>query len=194
MDSSLEIIALGTKLAEVMARKTVEAISVKIKTVKQNNDQNIIINNLEEIINELISDKNELIQIAQAYEEILITQKMSDKEIDYITTSIIPLVEKFAQLNSEEDDNQVQDVINLIKPILSKETINIMQILGFNFKKALGEPLTELTAALINSKLPISQYNKEKFALLNLEKEVKFIGLCENQEYYDRFKFLCEKN
>ena len=41
----------------------------------------------------------------------------------------------------------------MIKPILSKETFNILQILGFNFKKAIGEPMTEWIASLIKSKI-----------------------------------------
>ncbi len=75
MDLSAEVIGLSAQLATVVGRKTVEAISDKMRAVKEKGDTEEIINNLEEIINELIADKNKLIQISQAYEEVMITQK-----------------------------------------------------------------------------------------------------------------------
>lgn len=72
MDMSPEMIALGTELASIAGKKSVEAIFDKIKTVKQKGNKDEIIGNLEEIINELIADKNSLIQISRAYEEKLI--------------------------------------------------------------------------------------------------------------------------
>lgn len=143
MELTPEIITLGTELATIAGRKSVQAIIDKIKTVKQKGDKDEIINNLEEIINELISDKNKLIQISQAYEEVLITQKISQDEIDYITNSIIPLLEEFLKQSTQEDAEKIQSGIDMFKPILSKEFFNMMQILGFNFKQAIGEPLIE---------------------------------------------------
>ena len=82
MELTPEMITLGTELASIAGRKSVEAIFDKIRTVKKKGDKDEIISNLEEIINDLISDKNRLIQISQAYEENLITQKITQEEID----------------------------------------------------------------------------------------------------------------
>ena len=138
MELTPEMITLGTELASIAGRKSVEAIFDKIRTVKKKGDKDEIISNLEEIINDLISDKNRLIQISQAYEENLITQKITQEEIDYITNSIIPLLEELLKQSSQDDSRKIQDGINAIKPILSKEIFNIMQILGFNFKEAIA--------------------------------------------------------
>lgn len=86
-----EIIALGAELATIAGRKSVESIFDRIKIVKQKGDKDEIIGNLEGIINELIADKNALLQISRAYEEYFVTQRITDNEIDYITTSIVPL-------------------------------------------------------------------------------------------------------
>lgn len=40
-----------------------------------------------------MEEKNHLIQISQAYKENLMTQKITQTEIDYITKSIVPLLE-----------------------------------------------------------------------------------------------------
>lgn len=42
------------------------------------------------------------------------------------------------------DDAAAQKTMDLLKPVLSVETLTVLQLLGFNFKRAIGEPLTEL--------------------------------------------------
>lgn len=49
----------------------------------------------------------------------------------------------------------VDDVVRILSPLISKETLTILQLLGFNFRKAIGEPLTILLEKLILSKLPM---------------------------------------
>lgn len=188
-----EMITLGTELATIAGRKSVEAIFDKIRTVKKKGDKDEIISNLEEIINELISDKNRLIQISQAYEENIITQKITQDEIDYITNSIIPLLEEFLKQSSQDDSAKIQDGINIIKPILSKEIFNIMQILGFNFKEAIGEPLTELLAAFIRSKIDTTEKSL-KLQMLVQQREVEYLKICQDEEAYNRLMSIYQKN
>jgi len=185
MNLSPEVVELSTKLASVAGRMTVEAISDKIRMAKQKGNKDETINNLEEIINDLISDKNQLIQISQSYEEKLITQRMTEKEIEYITDSVIPLIETLIKYSDNDGSEKIQESINLIKPILSKETFNIMQILGFNFRQAIGEPLTELMSSWISSKVNNTDLDK-KVDLLTQEKEVEYIKLCQDEESYKR--------
>lgn len=39
-------------------------------------------------------------------------------------------------------DNKGQ--VEILKSLLSKETLRILQLVGFNYRAAIGEPLTEL--------------------------------------------------
>lgn len=181
-----EMITLGKELATIAGRKSVEAIFDKIRTIKQTGNKDQIIGNLEEIINELIADKNSLIQISQAYEENLIAQKITENEIDYITESVIPLLEKFIEQNNDEDDDKIQEGLNVIKPLLSKETFNIMQILGFNFKKAVGEPLTELLASFIRSKISKPTVDGMTIQMLETQKEIEYLKVFQNEEAFKR--------
>lgn len=186
MNVTPEIIALGTELAGIIGRKSVEAIFDRINSAKKKGDKDEIIGNLEEIVNDLISDKNSLIQISQAYEEILITQKISEDEIDYITTSIIPLLEDlFGQSNSENME-KFQAVIDSIKSLISKESFNIMQMLGFNFKKAIGEPLTDLISSLIKAKITNDSDKTLDMQLLSLQRELEYLKVCQDEEAYER--------
>ncbi|MCI9622505.1 MAG: hypothetical protein HFI23_04145 [Lachnospiraceae bacterium] len=193
MELTPEMITLGTELASIAGRKSVEAIFDKIRTVKKKGDKDEIISNLEEIINDLISDKNRLIQISQAYEENLITQKITQEEIDYITNSIIPLLEEFLKQSSQDDSRKIQDGINAIKPILSKEIFNIMQILGFNFKEAIGEPLTELLAAFIRTKINTTERSLE-IQMLAQQREVEYLKICQDEKAYNRLMSIYQRN
>src|SRR5699024_545266 len=98
------------------------------------------INVLNEIIQELLAEKNELIQIAQVYDEQMVAQKISEEDIEYITDNIIPLLEKLIDnADSEEEVEKNKKNLETFKPMLSKETFNIFQLLGFNYKQAIGE-------------------------------------------------------
>lgn len=191
MDLTPEMISIGTELATIVGKRSVETIFDKIRTVKEKGNKEEIIRSLEAIINELIEDKNYLIQISQAYEEKLMTQKITQTEIDYITESIVPLLEEFLKQSNPDEAEKIQEGINLIKPILSKETLNIMQILGFNFKKAIGEPLTEWLSSVIRANIVVVDKNLS-IQELSLKREIEYLKLCQNEEAFNRLSSVNE--
>ena len=193
MELAPEMLALGTELATIAGKRSVETIFDKIRTLKQKGDKDEIIRNLEEIINDLISDKNQLIQISQAYEENLITQKITQEEIDYIVNSIIPVLEEILKQSNQGESEKIQSGLDILKPILSKDIFNIMQILGFNFKQAIGEPLTELVASLIRSKIVATEKNLE-FQMLAEHRDVECLKICQDEDAYDRFMRMYQGN
>ena len=77
--------------------------------------------------------------------------KISDKEIDYITQELIPKLQALAKATG----GNVDEIARVLSPVISKETFIILQLLGFNFRKAIGEPLTTLVEKAILSKLPL---------------------------------------
>ena len=113
---------------------------------------------LEEIISELLSDKAEIQRIAQSYEQELVSQRITEKDIKYITDNLLPILNKFIPNDKKDDFEQ-------IKSLLSVETLTIMQLLGFNYKKAIGEPFTNLLKRVIESKMPSDVETNTKFAL-----------------------------
>ncbi|WP_049380473.1 hypothetical protein [Haemophilus influenzae] len=147
-----QLIDLGVRLSEALLKNTASAISTKIKAIKSKKEDKETINELEEIIQELISDKNELLQISQAYQQELMAQKITDKEIEYITKELIP---KLQELVRATGGNNVDEMVRILSPLISKETLTILQLLGFNFRKAIGEPLTMLLEKLILSRIPM---------------------------------------
>src|SRR5260221_6340944 len=83
---------LGVRLGETVVRNTAGAIASRIQTLKAKKNDRETINELEEIIYSLIDDKSELGRIAQAYEQELVAQQISKKDIEYITERFIPVL------------------------------------------------------------------------------------------------------
>lgn len=156
------ITALATQLATVVLNNTATIVSDRVKTALANKDKDKTIAGLEQIINELVSGKSELIRIAQAYEQEFVSQKITEKELKYITDNVLPLLDKFIPQNQKETVDQ-------IKSVLSVETLTIMQLLGFNYKRAIGEPLTTLLQKTIESKMPTDSTIAQKTNLVAME-------------------------
>lgn len=186
MEVNAELIRLSAELTKMIASSSISIIFDKISAIKSKKDNEEIINSLQEIINQLIAEKNTLIQIAQAFEQELVSQKISDEEITYITTEIVPLFKKL--LENNENDEKLNEQIDILTSLLSKETFSILQLLGFNFKKAIGEPLTILVRDLILSKKPVNSELNYQLALLKEQREIEFFKIIQDKEAYQRLK------
>ncbi len=161
METNIDpILELAGKLKEVSVRNTAEAVYDKIKLVKQKNNDNETVNVLEDLINNLITDKNELIQITKCYEQEFITRDISNEDIEYITRELLPIVTTFLPFSGGDNE-----FVSTIKKVLSAETLKILKLLGFNYKEAIGQPLTSLVAKAIEnqtSKLIVSKSSYKK--------------------------------
>lgn len=148
-----------TRLKEISARNSADIIYDKIHLIKQKSNNQETINVLEEIVNDLISDKNELIQITKSYEEEFRTRDISDNDIEYITRELLPIVTTFLPFTGGDNE-----FVSSIKKLVSSETLKILKLLGFNYKEAIGQPLTNLVSQLIQmqtNKLTMTKPNKK---------------------------------
>lgn len=150
---------MSASLIEVTARNGASIVSDKIRTAKANKVHKETISELEEIIYDLLNDKAEIQRIAQAYEQELVAQKITKDDIKYITNNLLPIL---SDLIPEESREQMEQ----LKKILSIETLTIMQLIGFNYKKAIGEPLTLVLQKMIESKIPADSKANIDYALL----------------------------
>ncbi|MGL5825199.1 MAG: hypothetical protein ACRCYU_10355 [Nocardioides sp.] len=146
-----EVADLGTRLAEVVARNAAGAIGSKVRAIRARKLDQDAMNELIELVNDLIADKNELIGISQTLEQEIVARRISDNDITYITTRLIPVVERVMSLT---DDSNAVEVLEAVKSVVSVETLTIMQLVGFDFRRAVGEPLTTLVERLILNQVP----------------------------------------
>jgi hypothetical protein len=189
MDLSPEVLQAGVNLAESMARNSAGAIRNKIRAARDSERHEEAVNGLEEIINELVSDKQELISIAKSYQSELVSQQLTAGDVQYIVGTLFPLVKHLMEVGSDEDsdeDAEKLEKLEALKPFLSVETVNVLQLLGFNFRRAIGEPLTALCESLITSRVNRST----ELQLEQLKNQQALVSLALDEAAYHRFNAL----
>lgn len=183
-----ELLKAGTSLGTQIVKDSSKTIFDRIKIARTNKQKDEIINELQEIITELVDERSQLVQLTQVYEEQLIAQRMSEEDIEYITNTVVPLLEKVLYLSDTEDTENVKEAIEILKPLLSKETFSVLQLVGFNFKKAIGEPLTNLLSKWISSHIPISQQVNAEYNILIKKVELELLKIAGDEEAYERYQ------
>lgn len=185
-------ISLAPSIIEA-ARLTIQGIDSKVQAAKVNDDKNKAINNLESIINELIENQNTLIRNQQVLESELNSQTISDDDLKYISSKLLPIVRKMllSNANTELEKNKIEEQIKIIESLVSTELLKVLQIIGFNIKDAIGVPGTKLVRTLIESLIenPEKQIN---YNTLALEAQMKLAELSQNEEDYNRFIYLLD--
>jgi hypothetical protein len=149
-DLTQQLTNLGVQLATSAARNSASAIANAITAMRASKSANEQVVALEQIVSDLLSDKSELTRIAQAYQHELVAQQLTPGDVQYITDAVVPLLEQFADgMDNPESGAQLKEQVQAFKPLLSVETVNILQLLGFNFRQGIGAPLTQRLKELI---------------------------------------------
>ena len=93
-----ELVALGTSLAELAVKGTATAVSTKVKAIKDEKNSDKLRNTYDEIINVLLSERDEAIRIAQSYKSELEKVVISDEDIQHLHNTVSHLLEIFKNL------------------------------------------------------------------------------------------------
>lgn len=144
----LNLSKLATDLADLAIKGTVNTVHKKIEQYKEIKNCDELRNHYDDLINEILQERDDAIRIANVYKNEIEKYTISDEQIDYIQTSfekIIMVLKNYISIT----ENQEQS-LEILKGLLTKDTLKVMQLLGFNYKQAIGEPLTELCANAIS--------------------------------------------
>lgn len=181
---NVQLVNLAAKTADIFIKNTTETIFKRVDAAKDDSNKDKTILRLEQIIRELIEERNELDKIIKEYDELLAMQKISEKDVNYITENIVPIFSEFLEsdlISKDESINkdEINQIIQVLKPLLSIETFTILQLLGFNFREAIGVPLTKLVKRAIDKEkeekmnyqyaVSINKKEEELFKLLQTE-------------------------
>lgn len=115
----------------------------------------------------------------------------SDEDIGFVTSQLAPKVDELLELAGADADPE--EIRKLIELLVSKETVKILQVLGFNFREAVGRPLTDLVARLISSQGPAQPADPETINRLGLENQISLAQLSQDPDGYERFMTLLDK-
>ncbi len=163
---------LATQLAASAARNTATMIADRVGALKASRSDADRVAALEQIVSDLIEDKNELTRIAQAYQHELVAQQLTPGDVRYITDTVVPLLTTLAEATDDPSEAAKQKKqIETFAPLLSVETVNVLQLLGFNFRQGVGAPLTQRVKDLIegatdtNTELAVEQLRSQRAAM-----------------------------
>ena len=183
------ILELATQLASLTAKGTVSGIQTKIASMKNESNIENLKNDYNELIDQLISERAEAIRIARSYKDELEKVEISDDDITHLHNTIEKILDILKETIVVENDNNREvmkqiSAFEQIKNLISVDTLKTMQLLGFNFKVAIGEPLTNMLKNFINSKSPASnQYEIfEKFITPEM------VEILKNETAYNNLK------
>jgi hypothetical protein len=139
----------AASLVGLISKSAGDGIVAKMAAIRNRKTLDEMSNSYEAIINELVQDRAEAIAVAQAYKSEVDRIEISDQDIEHLNKTIERLIELFSDKTTSEDIK----IANQVKSLISVDTLKAIQLLGFNYKEALGEPLTRVCAEAIENKL-----------------------------------------
>jgi hypothetical protein len=148
-------INLGVELAKLAVKGTASAVAKKVAVLKSEKNAENLRNIYDEIVNELIQERDEAVRIAQSYKSELERVVISDDDIKHLYATISRVLDILRGMTPPADDEEEgvdpYEMFEPVKELINMDTLKTMQLLGFNYKQAIGEPLTKLCADKISS-------------------------------------------
>lgn len=141
------LVEMGAALTELAIKGTATAVANKVKSVKDEKDAVRLRCTYDDIVNQLLSERDEAVRIAQAYKSEIERIVISDEDIEHLHNTVSRLLDLVKEISP---DTPV-DSFEVFKDLISVDTLKTMQLLGFNHKAAIGEPLTKLCAEAITN-------------------------------------------
>lgn len=149
MDSTFTqpLVEMGISLAELAVKGTASVVNTKIKAAKEIKDAEKLRTTYDELINEVLLEREEAVRIAQAYKAELDRIVISDDDIEHLHNTVTRVLDLLKTVSPTTP----VDSLEVFKDLISVDTLKTMQLLGFNYKAAIGEPLTQICANTIIS-------------------------------------------
>ena len=154
------VVNAGIELGILAVKGTTAKINSKIQSMKTEHEADKLRSAYDDIVNELIIERAEALRIAQIYKEEYEKVTIKDEDIEYLHNTLIRIISLFSSFGNVTVEQTVS--FQQMAELLNKDTLKTMQLLGFNYREAIGEPLTEVCANTIKSKLGNFSKNKKR--------------------------------
>ena len=141
-ESTQLAIELAKNLAVSTAKAASGAVYHKVQLAKQKKNIEDARQAYEDIINELLQDNTDLVSTAQAYKAKLDQVEISDEDIKALHATVDKILDIFKTF-AVMDANAINS-FEKMKQMLTADTLRTLQLLGFNYRDAIGRPLTQI--------------------------------------------------
>lgn len=149
------LMVLASKLSALITTTSEEYVSAKMSEAKATKDFNKALPIYSELINKLLNDKQEAITVASQYRAELDKTFLPDTDIKYLETTFSKLIKLFEKFDNKESPTFTAELVEQINGLINTETLKSMQLLGFDFKSAIGKPVTLGVEKLIKNKFEL---------------------------------------
>lgn len=150
INASTIVSSFAPALVTLVSDQTTKWVETRIAASKDSKNADQVRATYDEIVNKLLSERAEAIRIAQEYQSEIERIHISDDDIAQLHSTIDRLVDLVEVFVPAGDESQRQ-AVEVIKELINADTLRTLQLLGFNFKEAIGVPLTRLCAEKISS-------------------------------------------
>ena len=190
-----ENIRAFTPVVTQSATAVLTGITNRIKQAKVKGNKDEIITELDAILTELIEKDNDLIRQVSALQRELDMNFISEEDIHFITENLVPLLEKVIKKSSpQKSPEEIEEILDITNSLISTQTLKILQLIGFNFKEAIGKPTTELAREWILSSIKNREielaFAEQKIELetLQVKQTIMFYEMINDPEAFERYE------
>jgi len=117
---------LAVQLGILAAKGTATAVTGKIRSAKAIRDNDKLRNVYDEMVNELLNERDEAVRIAQAYKSEIDRIVINDEDIQHLHATVSYVLD-IAKMFSPEIPIEL---IEQFKSLINVDTLKVMQLLG----------------------------------------------------------------
>ena len=138
---------LMADFAVAAARTSYAVVRETVEAAKATDNKDSVIAAQDELLNRLIADKNDLVRMGNSLRDQFVAQQISSEQLEMLTSKVVPLLKKWSLAGVSDEDERAAKEAQFadVEELLDPELLEIAQVLGFNFKYAIGQALSELT-------------------------------------------------
>lgn len=152
---------LKKRLFDLMDEGLVNPFKDRLILARKERDFDKLKDIYDEYILKLEKERAAALKIASDYQKEFDNMKISDDDITYLSSTINRIIELMKEFPGATG-GLPEDAVKVILSLINIDTLRSMQLLGFNYKEAIGEPLTKVTAEFIEHKLSVAKTNVKK--------------------------------
>lgn len=124
-----------------------------IRALKSGKDKDAVIAKYEESFTNLVAENQELKRVALAYKDEYEKINITDENIEYLKNTFERVLNLIAGMGGDQEESErTRQEFEQFSSLIDVDTLKTMQLLGFNYKKAIGEPLTLVLSDFITRK------------------------------------------
>lgn len=159
VNAATSAINLAAKLAETRGKTTYAWLNGAREKAKRADNKEHAQQAYEEIISELTQANSEYENIARGYKELYEQVVISEKDMEFLHDTMRKALFILFAPSKDDTPEKLNEKMRstasaeALLELIDTDTLRTMQLLGFNYKEAIGKPLTEACAKHIELKL-----------------------------------------